>query len=33
MMTAGEIHLHSIDLPSLLGTEHSSWGVIKSIHR
>lgn len=32
-MTTDEIQFYSIELPVLLGTEHSSWGSIKKIHR
>jgi hypothetical protein len=33
MMTTGEVQIYSIEFPVLLGTEHSSWGNIKKIHR
>jgi hypothetical protein len=32
-MITGEIQLYSIEFPTLLGTEQSSWGSIKTIHR
>jgi hypothetical protein len=32
-MTEGEIQLHSIEFPTLLANEQSSWGAIKKIHR
>jgi len=33
MMSTGEIQLYSIELPTILGVESSSWGSIKKIHR
>jgi hypothetical protein len=32
-MTDSEVQLYSIELPVLLGTEHTTWGSIKKIHK